>query len=97
MRGLGRAEHVRAVGLIGHPQREPQVRVRPQVVLDHAGRALGGEYEVQSERAPPLGDVDHAVHELGYLMHQRRELIHDDDQRRRGLRVAAPSPVPAGP
>ncbi len=90
VRGHGRTEHVVAVGLVGHPQREPEVGVGPQVVLDHTGRALGGEHQVQAERAAPLCDVDHPVHELRHLVHQRRELVYHDHQARRGLRVAGP-------
>ena len=38
---------------------------------------------------PRGGDVHDAVDELGHLGGQRGELVHDDDQVRRGLRVAA--------
>ena len=77
------------VGLVGHPQRHPQVGVRAQVVLDDAGRPLGGQDQVQAQGSAALGDVDDAVDELGHLLHQRGELVDDDDQARRRLRVAA--------
>ena len=81
--GDGRAEHVVAVRLVGHPQGHPQVGVGAQVVLDDAGRTLGGEDQVQAERPTPLGDVDHAVDELRDLLDERGELVDDDDQARR--------------
>ena len=74
--------------LVGHPQGDAQVRVRPQVVLDDAGRALGREDEVQPERAATLGDVDDPVDELGDLLGQGGELVHHDHQGGGCLRVA---------
>ena len=50
---------------LSRPQRDPQVGVGAQVVLDHAGRALGGQDQVQAERAAALGDIDDAVDEFG--------------------------------
>ncbi len=37
---------------------------------------------MEAEAAPALGDVDHAVDELGDLLGQRGELVDDDHQRR---------------
>ncbi len=85
--GLGRADHVGGVVRIVHPQRDAQVGVRPEAVRDHTSRSLGGEYEVEPERSPALGDVDHAVDELGHLLGQRRELVDHDHQARRRVRV----------
>jgi hypothetical protein len=73
--------------LVGHPQRDAQVGVRAQVVLDHPRRALGRQDQVQAERAATLGDVHHPVDELRHLLHQGGELVDHDDQRRRGARV----------
>jgi hypothetical protein len=84
--GLGGAEDVDAVGLVGHAQGDPEVRVRPQVLLDHAGGALRVENEVQPERAAPLRHVDHPTDELGDLVNQGCELVDDDDEARRGGR-----------
>ena len=82
------AQDVLGVGLVGHAQGHAQVRVGAQVVLDDARRALGGQDEVQAQGAPALGDVDDAVDELGDLADQGGELVDDDDQARRALRVA---------
>ena len=83
--GRGRADHVRAVVLVGHPQGQAQVGVRPQVVLDDASRALGRKDQVQAQGAATLGDVDDALDELRHLLDQGGELVDDDDQARRGV------------
>ena len=88
-RGLLGPEHVVGVVLVGHAQRHAQVGVGAQVVLDDAGGTLRREDEVQAERAAALGDVDDAVDELGHLLDERRELVDDDDERRRGVDLAA--------
>ena len=75
--------------LVVHAQRHAEVRVRPQIVLDHTGWALRRQYQVQSERTTTLCHIHHAVDELRYLTDQGRELVDDDDQARRALRVAA--------
>src|SRR5699024_2671830 len=47
-------DDVTRVGLIGHPQRDAQVRVRAQVVLAHPGRTPGGHDQVDDQgRASP--------------------------------------------
>ena len=75
------------VVLVGHPQRHAQVGVGAQAVLDHAGRALGGQDQVQAQGPAAGGDVHHAVDELRHLGGEGRELVHDDDQVRRRVRV----------
>ena len=42
---------------------------------------------MDAERASALGDVDHAVDELGDLLYERRELVDDDQQSGHRLRV----------
>ena len=74
------ADDVARVRLVGHAQRDAEVGVRPQVVLDDAGRALGRQDEVQAERAAALGDVDDAVDELGHLPREGGELVDDEHQ-----------------
>ena len=49
IRGHLVAEDVHRVIGVGHPQRDPQVRVGPQVVFDHACRPLRRQHEVQTE------------------------------------------------
>ena len=80
-------EHVGAVGLVRHPKCQAQVGVGPQVVLDDAGGALGGEDQVEPEGAAPLGHVDHPIHELGHLLDQGGELVDDDHQAGRRLGI----------
>jgi hypothetical protein len=87
VRGVRHAQDVDGVVLVGHPQRHPQVRVGAQAFLDDAGRALGGEDQVQPEGPAAGGDVDHAVHELGHLGGQGSEFVHHDDQVRRGVGI----------
>ena len=83
--GLGTADHGGRFGTVEHAQRDPQVRVGQDVLVDRTRRPLGGQDEMDAEAAAPLGDVDDAGHELGDLLHQGRELVDDDDQRRRCL------------
>src|SRR5699024_8272820 len=80
-------DDVTGVCLVGHPQRDAQVRVRAQVVLDHPGRTLGGHDQVDAQGTATLGDVDHAVDELRHLTCQRGELVDHQHQRGRALRV----------
>jgi hypothetical protein len=42
---------------------------------------------VDAERPPALGDVDDAVDELGHLLGERGELVDDEHERGRGIRV----------
>ena len=52
------ADHVRRLGRLVHAQRDPQVRVRADVLADDAARALRREQQVDAEAAAALGDVD---------------------------------------
>ncbi len=88
-RRLRGTEDVVGVRLVGHAQGDPQVRVGAEVVLDDPRRALRREDEVDAERSTSLGDVDDAVDEVGHLLHERGELVDDDDETRRGLDLAA--------
>ena len=72
----------------GHPQGDAQVGVGPDLPGDDARRALGGEDEVQAEAAAAQRDVDDAVDELGDLLGQGGELVDDDEQARRRVRMA---------
>ena len=80
MGGVGAVDDVVGVDLVGDPQRDAQVGVGPDVVVDDAARALGGQHEVDAERSAPLGDVDDAGDELGHLLLQEGELVEDDEQ-----------------
>ena len=83
--------------LVRHAQRDAQVGVGAQVVLDDARRALRRHDQVDAERPAALGDVDDAVDELGHLARERGELVDDEHERRRGVGVAAASRARAGP
>ena len=96
-RGVGRADHVRALGRLVDAQRDAQVRVRADVLADDAARALGREHEVDAEAAAALGDVDDAVDELGDLLARASRTRRS---RSRGSRARArdrASPCRAGP
>ena len=80
-------DHVARVGLVRHAQRDAQIRVRAQVVLDDARGALGGHDQVDAERTAALGDVHDAVDELRHLGCQRGELVDHEDEGRRALRI----------
>ena len=81
------SEHVGAVGLVRHPKCQAQVGVGPQVVLDDAGGALGGEDQVEPEGAAPLGDVDHPHPRTRAPPGPRRRTVDDDHQAGRRLGV----------
>ena len=81
MGGHGIPEDILGIIGVSHAQGDAQVCVRTKVVLDDARRALGRQDEVQAERTSSLGDVDDAVDELGNLVHERRELVDDNDER----------------
>ncbi len=78
----GIADDVRALGCLGHAQRDAQVRVRADVVAHDARGPLRRENEMDPEAAPALGDVDDAVDELRDLALEGRELVDDDHERR---------------
>ena len=58
---------------------------------------LRGEHEVDAQRPPPRGDVDEAVDEVGYLVHELSELVDAQHQAREGVQPGdarvAPAPV----
>ena len=65
---------------VGDAQRDPQVGVGPDLRGHDAARPLGGQDQVDAERAAALGDVDQAGDEVGQLADHRGELVDDDDQ-----------------
>ena len=89
------------VTVVLHPQGDAQVGVGLDLVVDDAGRALGGEDQVEPEAAAALGDVDERGHEVGELDGEEGELVDDDagaaaDGSRRGSRRCSSSEVSAG-
>ena len=80
LRGVRGVDHVGALGRVGHPQRDPQVGVGPDVRGDHAGGPLGGQDQVQAQRAAALRDADQPGHEVRQVPGQRRELVDHDHQ-----------------
>ena len=87
-RGAG-LHHVLGVALVGHPQRDAQVRVRLDLRRDHARRPLGGQDQVHPQGPAPAGDVHQAGDEVGELGHQGGELVDDEHEAGHGL-VARP-------
>ncbi len=51
------------VGLVAHPQGDPQVDVGSDVGGDDASRALGGQDEMDPQGSPLCGDADQSVDE----------------------------------
>ena len=81
MRGVGRAEDVAGVGLVGGAQADPQRAVGPDLGGDHAAGPLGGQDEVHAEGAAALGDARPGPGTNdGQLLGERGELVDDDDQ-----------------
>ena len=73
------------VGAVAHPERDPQADVGLDLRGDRARRPLGGEDEVDPERAA-LGRQPHEpAHEVGHLVDQGPQLVDDDDEPRHRL------------
>ena len=89
-----RVDDVDAVSGVGHPQRDPQVGVRPDRRRDHAARALGGENQVNPERASAAGQVDQPFDEGRQFLCQRGELVDHEGEAGQGLRSGAVVEVP---
>ena len=85
------ADDVDPVGPVVDPQREPQVGVRPDVVVDHPGGPLRRQHEVHPEAATALGDPDERRQETRDVLRHRRELVDHDHQA--GQRRATTGPV----
>ena len=83
------ADHVDRVGRVLHAQRDPQVRVRPDVVVDDARGPLRREDQVHAERAAALRHVHQRGQQLGQLARHLGELVDHDDQARQRLVVLA--------
>ena len=70
------------------PQRDPQVRVCPNVIGHHTGGALRCQDEVNAEAATPLGNPDQGGKEIREFFGQRSKLIDHYDQPWHHLRIA---------
>jgi hypothetical protein len=79
-RGSWITDHVEGVGAIVQAQRQSQVRVGPDVIVDHTSGPLRGEHEVDSETAAALRDPDEGGDEVGEVDGEGRELVDDDDE-----------------
>ena len=82
------ADDVTGIGHVVQPQRDAEVRVRPDVVADHPRRALRRQDEVDAEAAAALGDADERAQEVGKIGGERRELVDDDHQAGEGSAAA---------
>ena len=90
--GVGGVDDVGALRGVGDPQRDPQVGVGPDLGRHHAAGPLGGQDQVDAERAAALGDVDQAGDEVGQLARQRGELVDHDEQPRHGVELRTVRP-----
>ena len=86
------ADDITGVGRVVQPQRHAEVGVGADLVVDHAGRPLGGQHEVDAEAAAALGDADERRQERRQLRGQGGELV-DHDHEARQRRSARLGPV----
>ena len=87
-RGRSRiADDVDGIGAVVEAQRQSQVGVGPDVIVDHARRPLRREHEVHPETPAALGDPDQRGDEVGEVDGEGRELVdHDGEARQRATR-----------
>ena len=86
-RGQRRVDDVEGVGGLLHAQRDPQVGVGLDLRAHHARRPLGGEHQVQPERAADGGEPHQPGDEVGQLLGQHAELVDHEHQPRQGGQV----------
>lgn len=86
--------HLPGVGGVRHPQAHAEARVGLDLVGDHARGLLGGQHQVDAERAAYARRGDQAVHELGLLGLELGELVGHDEEVRHGLGELAGGEVP---
>ena len=78
-------------------QADAEFGVGPDLLLDHAGRALGGQDQVDAQRAPYPRDTDQPVHEIWIIVDQLGKLVNDHHQaRQRFLNLALPVQILVG-
>ncbi len=82
---------------VEHAQRDAQVRVGEDVLVDRPGRPLRGEDQMDTEAAAALGDVDDPGDEVGHLLDECGELVDDDHEGRRRLLGVALEHLRRGP
>ena len=70
-----------------HAQRDPQVGVGLDLRAHHARRPLGGEHQVQPERAADGGEPHQPGDEVGQLLGQHAELVDHEHQAGQGGQV----------
>ena len=75
-------DDVARVGGVLQPKGQAEVGVGADVVADDAGRALGGQHEVDAEAATALGDADERRDEGRQVGGQGGELVDDHDEAR---------------
>ena len=85
------ADDVDPVGPVVDPQGEPQIGVRPDVVVHNPGRPLRRQHEVHPEAATALGDPDERRQETRNVLRHRRKLVDHDHEA--GERRAITGPV----
>ncbi|CAM3868928.1 hypothetical protein ISCU110981_19015 [Isoptericola cucumis] len=80
-------DDVQGVGRVHHAQRDACRHVGAHVRTDRARGTLGREHEVHAEGAPLRRHPQQAGQELRQVVGQRAELVDDDDEARRRVRV----------
>ena len=73
-------DHVLAFSVVRDPERDAEVRVRPDRWRKRVAKRLRRQHHVDTQAAAALRDVDNAVHELRNLVAQLGELVDRDDQ-----------------
>ena len=95
-RDAGRGGVVDDVGRLGsveHAERDAQVGVGADAIVDGAVGPLGGQHQVHPEAATALGHVDEGIEEAGQLRCERGELV-DDDHEPGEVDRRRPAPAP---
>ena len=81
------ADHILGVGRIVQTQRDPQIGIRSDVVIDHTGRPLRRKEQMDPEAATTLGHPDQRREKIGQLLCERGKLVDHDNQARQGLHI----------
>ena len=80
--GFGAFQHFHTVAAILYLQTDPEFRVAPDLVVDHAARLLRCEDQVNAEASADTRRTDQLVHEFRLLFFQLCKLVGNDKQMR---------------
>ncbi len=68
------------VGRISHLERDLEASVRPDLLIDHPTRLLGGQEKMHPQRTTDTGCRDQLIHESWFLLLELCELISYHDE-----------------